>query len=69
MFIALQHHYLCAPAERDVLWRVPLHTAPYGVGWIRNAGANKHVAPPEQEHCDCIGLAGFFPDRRAKILH
>ena len=39
MFIALQHHYLCAPVERDVLWRVPLHTALYGAGWIRNASA------------------------------
>ena len=48
MFIAIQHQYLCAPAERHVLWRVPLHAAPNGAD---NLGiwCYKHVAPTEQE--------------------
>ena len=48
MFIALHHQYLCAPAERYVLWRVRLHAAPDGAGYI-DIWSYKHVAPPEQE--------------------
>ena len=40
--------YLCAPAERHVLWRVQLHAAPNGAGQLRMCGY-KHVAPLEQE--------------------
>ncbi len=32
MFIALQNQYLCAPAERYVLWASKLHSAPNGAG-------------------------------------
>jgi hypothetical protein len=46
MFIALQHQYLRAPAERHVLWPFRLYAAPNGAGYIRGY---KHVAPPEQE--------------------
>jgi hypothetical protein len=35
---SLTSHFLCAPAERHVLWRVPLHAAPNGAGDIRNLG-------------------------------
>jgi hypothetical protein len=38
MFIALQHQYLRAPAERHVLWPFRLHAAPNGAGYIRNLG-------------------------------
>jgi hypothetical protein len=38
MFIALQNHTLCAPAERYVLSASRLHSAPNGAGEIRNLG-------------------------------
>jgi hypothetical protein len=48
MFIALQNHTVCAPAERYVLWRpgyIPLLKERYRSGiW-----GYKHVAPPEQK--------------------
>jgi hypothetical protein len=48
MFIALQQQYLCAPAERHVLWRVavymPLLTERDRLGiW-----GYKHIAPPSK---------------------
>jgi hypothetical protein len=54
MFIALQQQYLCAPAERHVLWRVavymPLLTERDRLGiW-----GYKHIAPPEQEPLDTV---------------
>ena len=34
MFIALSLNYVGAPAERHVLWRVQLHAAPDGAGYL-----------------------------------
>ena len=48
MFIALQHPNLCAPAERHVLCRLQLHSAPHGAGYVRT-WSYKHFAPPEQD--------------------
>ena len=48
MFIALQHQYICAPAERHVLCAFRLHAAPTERDRLGIWGY-KHVAPPEQE--------------------
>ena len=47
MFIALRHQYLCAPAERYVLWRI--RYMPLLRSEIDQDLTYKHVAPPEQE--------------------
>jgi len=47
MFIAKEHKWLRAPAERHVLCGFELHAAP-PERVIREIGAIKHVAPPEQ---------------------
>jgi hypothetical protein len=49
MFIALQNQYLCAPAERYVLWVRQSYIPLLKERDRSEIWGYKHVAPPEQE--------------------
>ena len=52
MFIAFQYHYLCAPAERHVLWRVSVYMPLLKERDRLGFWGYNHIAPPEQEPLD-----------------